>query len=1010
LHFNDLFAGRLRLIAVLLFGIAAIAARAQTVSGLTVTPTSVIGGTPAVATVTLSQAAPAGGIEVSLTSSNPAASVPKSVKVNAGSKSATASVKTVPVAANATVTLSARLNASKATATLKVTAPTIKSMSLSPATVLGGNNATGTVTLTGPAPPSGLNVTVSSNIAAAKVSSPIFISGLTDSASFTVVSYPVASEVIATITVAFNGSSIGQPLTVEPPTLLSFTISPTSVVSGNSATGTITLTGNAPTTGFNVTVKSNEPFAQVVTPVVVPGGTNTTTFPITTSYVYPAATATIYATVGTTTLSAKLAVAPGNPYSSGPWPKYAADAANTGRSRYGGAKGKLKWTLDFHGGSYGAPLTGKNEVATLAANKPDPEFLIFSLSGTLLYEVPLPQYGPLGATGNPVVGTDGTFYVPIQSGLDAISPNGKVLWTCTVSTTRNPVGSPCVGGNGTIYLDADAINAISPAGKLMWSYSYWNPASLVPAADGTVYIVDGNVTAISSAGKSKWTLNSSFSAGIVGGDGTLYLDGIGGGEWMELAAVSPEGSVKWSYKASNWITSAPVVGANGNISFGMGNTVETITPAGKLAWTYSGQDVVANQLSAGPDGSIYVATGGSFGSVEGALAGLKVLALSANGSLKWTLATPYACSQVVGEADGSALLALPYVTQFTTTEGNSANFQGWQGASASHFAHILPTGKIDWTFSGGGPIATLSIDANGTMYAACGDNRVQTVLPNGTLGWQFETSSPPSNTPTLGGDGTVYVGTLDGTVYALTPSGAKKWSYKAPAAVTAAIALGSDGSVYVSCSNGTLYTLSLGGALKWKFSGALWQNDLPTIPAVSTDGTIYFMNYALYPGGGQKWETVATAAAGSPAIGNDGTIYYGGGAGVGVSASGQVMWQVGGLEGYVLVPAAGTGYFMSMCGFSQFAADPDDAGWSFPSFAWSPEIPGTGALDAGGVVYVPGQAIWNSATPQLFALDSASGKVIWQLPDSNAGSFGVSIGADGTVYMVSANSVLYAIQ
>jgi sugar lactone lactonase YvrE len=758
-----------------------------------------------------------------------------------------------------------------------------------------------------------------------------------------------------------------------------------------------------------VAVRSNEPFAQVVSPVVVPGGTNTTTFPITTSYVYPANTATIYATVAATTLSAKLTVTPGNPLSTGPWPKYAADMGNSGRSKYGGAKGKLKWTLDFHGGAYSAPTMGNNEIGIETSQMPDPNFLIFSLSGTLLQKVPLPQYNfydIVNPVGNPVAAADGTFYVPVVTGLEAISPTGKVLWTCAVSASTIPLGTPCIGGNGTIYLRADELSAISPAGKLLWRYAGLNGVNIVAGPDGTVYAVDGAMTAISPAGKLKWTLNPGyFSGAVVGSDGTVYVGGADGSDKPALMAVSPEGSIIWTYETPYGVTSTPVIGANGSISFLAGGTLLTVTSSGKLAWSYNLPGVEGSLLSVGPDASLYAASSGLPSDPSKA----EVCAISAEGKARWALATPYGLPRLpLGLADGSVYLTSSY-------GGVSAYFNPYgqglavQGASGSRFLHVLPTGKPDWTFYGGGPVAPVSIDANGLMYAACAENLIQTVLPNGTLGWQYETSSPPTNTPTLGGDGTVYVGTQDGTVYALLPTGEKKWSYKLPAAVTAAIALGSDGSVYVSCSNAVLYDLSLTGALKWKFAAVVNQNFLSTIPAIGADGTIYYLNYALYPGGGVKWQAIADAGGGTPSIGNDGAIYYGGNAGVGVSSSGQVLWQVGnnGL-GYALVPPTGAGYFTSMCGFAQTAANPDDVGWSFPSFQWAPSIPGTGALDNGGTIYVPGQAIWNSATPQLFALDSG-GKVIWQLPDSNAGSFGTSIGADGTVYMVSANSVLYAI-
>src|SRR5262249_6434832 len=82
---------------------------APTVSGLTLNPTSVVGGTSSTGTVTLSAAAPA-ATDVALFSSNlNVAGVPASVTVPAGAASASFTVTTpaaVPASTNVTITAS----------------------------------------------------------------------------------------------------------------------------------------------------------------------------------------------------------------------------------------------------------------------------------------------------------------------------------------------------------------------------------------------------------------------------------------------------------------------------------------------------------------------------------------------------------------------------------------------------------------------------------------------------------------------------------------------------------------------------------------------------------------------------------------------------------------------------------------------------------------------------------------------------------------------------------------
>jgi DnaJ-class molecular chaperone len=92
-------------------------------SGVSVSPASVTGGTSATGTVTLSSAAPSGGASVTLSSSGASASVPASVTVAAGATSATFAVTTTSVASNTTVTLTATYSGVSRTASLTVNAP-----------------------------------------------------------------------------------------------------------------------------------------------------------------------------------------------------------------------------------------------------------------------------------------------------------------------------------------------------------------------------------------------------------------------------------------------------------------------------------------------------------------------------------------------------------------------------------------------------------------------------------------------------------------------------------------------------------------------------------------------------------------------------------------------------------------------------------------------------------------------------------------------------------------------
>ncbi len=93
---------------------------AVALASLTVTPAAVRGRRNATGKVTLTCAAPSGGVSVTLASSNVAASVPSSVTVAAGATEATFTVTTARVRRNTRVTLTATLGAVQKTATLTV--------------------------------------------------------------------------------------------------------------------------------------------------------------------------------------------------------------------------------------------------------------------------------------------------------------------------------------------------------------------------------------------------------------------------------------------------------------------------------------------------------------------------------------------------------------------------------------------------------------------------------------------------------------------------------------------------------------------------------------------------------------------------------------------------------------------------------------------------------------------------------------------------------------------------
>src|SRR5467141_383505 len=304
--------------AVLDFELSSLAPASDSLSSLSLNPTSVTGGNSSTGTVTLSGAAPAGGAQVGLSSNNGAASVPSSVAVPAGATSATFTVSTSPVAASTTVAISAAYGGVTKTASLTVTpaspaAPSLSSLTLNPTSVIGGvQSSTGTVTLSGPAPTGGAQVALSSNNGAASVPSSVAVPAGATTATFTVNTSVVAASTTVTISAAYGGVSKSATLTVTSPplpTVSSLTLNPTSVIGGvNSSTGTVTRSGPAPAGGAQVVLSSNKGAASVPSSVFVPAGATSATFAVSTSVVLVSTSVTISASYNSTPQTAPLSV------------------------------------------------------------------------------------------------------------------------------------------------------------------------------------------------------------------------------------------------------------------------------------------------------------------------------------------------------------------------------------------------------------------------------------------------------------------------------------------------------------------------------------------------------------------------------------------------------------------------------------------------------------------------------------------------------------------------------
>src|SRR5438094_2562756 len=185
----------------------------------------------------------------------------------------------------------------------------VSSISVTPASVIGGTQATATVTLNGTAPSGGGAVNLASSDPAATVPSSITVAANGTTATFTVSTNPVSTNTPVTVSAIYDNSTQTTGLTVTPPQVISLTFIPNSVVGGNSSSGTVTLNGPAPSSGALVALSSsNSSLAAVPVNITVPANTSTATFTVTTSPVITSTSVSISASYSNSTSTGSLAV------------------------------------------------------------------------------------------------------------------------------------------------------------------------------------------------------------------------------------------------------------------------------------------------------------------------------------------------------------------------------------------------------------------------------------------------------------------------------------------------------------------------------------------------------------------------------------------------------------------------------------------------------------------------------------------------------------------------------
>ena len=202
------------------------------------------------------------------------------------------------------------------TATITVIASTLKSLTIAPTSVNGGNVATGTVTLNANASGTGQVINLSvAPIGSATVPASVTVPAGSKTAQFQISTAIPTADKTATITATNLGISKTATLSIKKPapgTIDPITIEPTVTIGGNGTVMIfISLTGPAPAGGLVVSLTSSLPtVAKVSASVTIPAGSSSGSTTVTTFAVSSPKTVTIGAKSGSVTKTGTLTVNP----------------------------------------------------------------------------------------------------------------------------------------------------------------------------------------------------------------------------------------------------------------------------------------------------------------------------------------------------------------------------------------------------------------------------------------------------------------------------------------------------------------------------------------------------------------------------------------------------------------------------------------------------------------------------------------------------------------------------
>jgi peptide/nickel transport system permease protein len=531
---------------------------------------------------------------------------------------------------------------------------------------------------------------------------------------------------------------------------------------------------------------------------------------------------------------------------------WANDGHDPWRTQWVGFSGPMtttiQWTYEIDGSFTGGPAVDAEGLLYVAARQDnagegeeDTGGRLFALTqqGEEVWETPIDEI----PVGTPALAAGGTLYVAGKSGLNAVSPQGEVLWHFPAPDDEPAVAGPIVSPQGTIfYKSAGGLVAVTSDGELQWQATITRTMKAQPphlSADGELVLWDEFAFRAADGEPYTWEdplvlVQDPLSRVVVGADGTQYSQydvqllrevptstealEISVFDWSEYtwegqaAGVTPTGRP--------WLLGRPAIGGMG-LGFFWGTTEGELSSklsipgmrepqvigidADNVAYLcMDAYQAESRCVAFGPDADrpIWSAPFRGVDAISGAsLAPGRLYIARWDGTLM-AMGTAEAATPEQADADADASASAtstpesgPPITIGPEPAWSQPEVPGghpWPMERRDAWGTLWadfdgpPTAVQRWVFElenngfSGGPV----VASDGTIYAGLESGELLAVDAAGRAGWRKRLHSSAVGTPSIGPNGTIYV-TDDGAyLTAFSPEGNEIWRYHATGVMT----------------------------------------------------------------------------------------------------------------------------------------------------------------------------------------------------------------------------------